>query len=151
MALEIAGQPAAMADPNQGLFDDPAFGQHLETGNIVALDDLQPPVAGPRGHRCHNRPLVAAIGEDHLDEREQPASSPEQFLRPIAVLHIGRVNHDAQHQSERINQDVPLAAGDLLAGSYPRGLIEASALALWLSMICTEGLASWPASSRQLT
>jgi len=108
-----------MADPGQGSFNDPAFWQHLETGDIVALDDLELPLAGPRSHRCHNRPLIAAIGENHLDEREQPAGFPEQFFGTIAVLHIGRVNHDPQHQAERINQDVPLAAGDLLAGVIP--------------------------------
>jgi hypothetical protein len=37
MALEIAGQPAAMADPGQGSFDDPAFRQHLETGTSLRL------------------------------------------------------------------------------------------------------------------
>ena len=30
VALEIAGQSAAVADPREGSFDDPALGQHLE-------------------------------------------------------------------------------------------------------------------------
>ena len=79
----------------------------------------------------------------------------EQFFGTIAVLHIGGVNHDPQHHAERINQDVPLAADDLLAGVIPlridRGPPFCAALALWLSLIAAEGLASWHASSRQLT
>ena len=40
MAFEIAGKAAEMADPGQGAFDDPTFGDHLETGDIVAFDNV---------------------------------------------------------------------------------------------------------------
>src|SRR5580693_2927584 len=33
----------------------------------------------------------------------------------VAILNIGRVNRNAQQKTERIDKDVPLAAGDLLA------------------------------------
>ena len=39
-----------------------------------------------------------------------------QVARAIAILHVGRVDGDAQQEAKRIDEDVPLAAGDLLAG-----------------------------------
>ena len=33
----------------------------------------------------------------------------------VAILHSGRVDDDVQRQAERVDQDMPFAAGDLLA------------------------------------
>ncbi len=144
-----------MADPGQGALDDPALGDDLEAGNIVAFDDFQSPFSGLGHPLGHDRSLVAGIGEDHLDEREEAAGLPQQSVRPIAVLHGGGVNRDSHHQAERIDHDVPLATGDLFARVIPlrvdRGPPFCAARALWLSMIAAEGLASRPACSRHLT
>ena len=116
IALEVACETAVAADPGQRSFDDPALWQDDEAVRLVALDDLQLPGAalGHGGGRF--RTLVAGVGEDALDEREQAAcASVENQARPIAVLHIGRVDHDIQQQAERVDEDVTLAAGDLLA------------------------------------
>ena len=54
-------------------FDDPALRQGHEAHAMAAANDLQSPAAGAgyRGRGGHT--LVGAIGEDHLDERKQPA------------------------------------------------------------------------------
>jgi hypothetical protein len=39
----------------------------------------------------------------------------EDEPRTIAILHIGRMDDDVQQEAERIDEDVPLAARDLLA------------------------------------
>ena len=60
--------------------------------------------------------LVAGIGEDTLDEREETARTPiENEPRAVAILHVGRMNNDIQQETERIDENVPLAARDLLA------------------------------------
>ena len=116
VSLEIAREAAMMADPRQSSFDDPAFGQDDEAVQLVALDDLQLPGAGicDGGRRLH--PLISGIGEDALDEREEPSgASVENQSRRIAVLDAGGVDGDVQQEAECIDEDVPLAARDLLA------------------------------------
>lgn len=83
---------------------------------LVTLDDLQDPGAG-LGDGCGQcRSLVAGIGEDALDEGEEAARAPvEDEPRAIAILHVGRMDDDVQQEAERVDEDVPLAARDLLA------------------------------------
>jgi len=51
-----------------------------------------------------------------LDERKQGArAGVEHKGGTVAILNIGRVNCNAQQKTERIDEDVALAAGDLLA------------------------------------
>jgi hypothetical protein len=104
-----------MTDPCQGSLDDPAFGQDDEAMQLVALDDLQPPGPGLGDGGRGLRSLIAGIGKDTLDEGEEAARAPvENERRPIAVLDVGRVDDDSQQEAERIDEDVPLAARDLL-------------------------------------
>ena len=83
---------------------------------LVTLDDLQGPDAG-LGDGCgQRRSLVAGIGEDALDERVAAARAPiEDEPCAIAILHIGRMDDDVQQEAERVDEDVPLVALDLLA------------------------------------
>ena len=52
----------------------------------------------------------------HLtDEGEEPARAPiEDEQSAVAILHSCRVDDDVQQQAERVDQDMPFAAGDLL-------------------------------------
>ena len=60
--------------------------------------------------------LVATIGEDALDEGKQAARALVKHQRnTVAVLNVGGMNGDAQQEAERVDQDMALAAGDLLA------------------------------------
>jgi hypothetical protein len=122
---------------------------------LRALDDLQLPCAGLGDERGHDRSLVGAIGEDALDEGEQTTGSTQQQIRAVAILHAGRMDHDVQEEAERIDQNVPLAARDLLARiealRIDRRPPFCAALALWLSMTAAEGLASRPSFSRTAT
>ena len=116
VAFEVAREASIAADPCQSSFDDPAFGENDEAMQFVALDDFDRPGPGLGDSRGHPRPLVAGIGEDALNEREQAARAPiEDEPRTIAILHIGRVDDDIQQEAERIDEDVPLATRDLLA------------------------------------
>lgn len=65
--------------------------------------------------RAHLWPLIVGIGEDALDEGEQTARPAQYGRRAVAILEVSGMNDDAQEQAERIDEDVPLVARDLLA------------------------------------
>jgi hypothetical protein len=115
IAFEVAREASIVTDPCEGSLDDPAFGQDDEAMQLVALDDLQPPGAGLGNGGGSFRSLVAGIGEDALNEREQPARAPiENEQGAIAILHVGRVNDDVEQEAQRVDENMPFAARDLL-------------------------------------
>jgi hypothetical protein len=87
---------------------------------LVALDDLDHPTAGAGGGLRDARPLIAGVGEDALDEGKEVAGAPiENQPSPVAVLKVGGMDDDIQQKAERIDKDVALAPGDLLARIKP--------------------------------
>ena len=120
VSLEITRQAAIAADPGQGSFNDPALRQDDKFVQFVALDDLDHPMAGVGSGSRGAWSLVAGIGEDALDEGEEAAGAPiENQSRPVAVLKVGGMDDDVQQETERIDQDMALAPGDLLARIKP--------------------------------
>jgi hypothetical protein len=144
------------SQPSEGALDDPAFWQNLEADRVVgALDDFQVPGAKDLHGGGRDRSLIAAIGEDPLDEREQTTHGFEHEQAAIAILDVRWMNHDLQGKTQRVDQDVSLLSFDFLprvvaAGVDPRPPFSAP-LTLWLSMIAAVGLASLPDCSRTAT
>ena len=115
IALEVAGEAPTVADPGERSLDDPAFGKHDEAMQFIALDDRQLPGASLGDGGRGLLPPVPGISEDKLDEGEEAACAPiEDEQSAVAILHSGRVDDDVQQQAERVDQDMPFAAGDLL-------------------------------------
>src|SRR5204863_5006942 len=120
VSLEIARQAAIAADPGQVAFDDPALVQDDEFAQFVALDDLEHPTTGAGSRSRGAWSLIAGIGEDALDEGEEAAGAPiENQPSPVAVLNIAGMDDDVQQKAERIDKDMALAPGDLLARIKP--------------------------------
>jgi hypothetical protein len=115
VAFEVAREAAVAADPGEGALDDPTFREDEEAMEVRALDDFHPPRAGGRNGGLRLRPLITAVTVDQLDEGEQPARALQHGEDGIAILHIGRMDDDAQQQAERVDENMPLAARDLLA------------------------------------
>ena len=82
---------------------------------VTALYDLDGPRAGDGGERGQLRPLVSAISEDALDKWKAASGLSQHSTGTIAILHAGRMHDHAQQQTEGIDEDMPLAASDLLA------------------------------------
>ena len=117
VSLEIACQAAIVTDPGQGSLDDPALGQDDKFVQFVALDDLDHPTASAGGGLRDPWPLITGIGEDALNEGKEAARAAiENQANPVAVLKVGGMNDDIQQEAERVDEDVTLAPGDLLAG-----------------------------------
>ena len=155
VALKVAGQAAIATDPGKRPFDNPPFWQHLETGNVRSLDDLQTPGTGtPHGQR-HLAPRVSAISKDAFDEREQSSRSTQQVESPITVLNISGMNDDVQQQAQCVDQDVPLSTFDLLARVVARRIEQSppfcAPFAVCESMMAAVGLGSRPSCSRTAT
>jgi hypothetical protein len=66
----------------------------------------------------------------------------------VAILDIGTVHHEADHQPERIDNDVAFAALNLLARIKAPDTTAFGRLTLWLSIAPAVGEASLPSSSR---
>src|SRR5207237_8768534 len=87
---------------------------------LVGLADLEHPTTGPSCGLRGARSLIAGIGKDALDEGEEAAGAPiENQARPVAFLNVGGMNDDVQQEAERVDQDMALAPGDLLARIKP--------------------------------
>jgi hypothetical protein len=154
-AVRSRGQPTAATDPRQGSFHDPSLREHDKAMPVTAADDLENPRARA-GHRIlHLSALVARVSDDPLQKGKAPSRLPQQSLGPIPVLHAGGMHADGQEKTERVGQDVALAASDLLAriipGRVERGPPLTPPLTLWLSMTAVVGRASRPAFSRTAT
>jgi hypothetical protein len=151
----VLGEPSAAAEPSKPALHDPALGQRHEARAVAALDDLQPPSPGPGDRLCRRLALVSAVGEDHRDEGEQPAGSPQERHDPIPVLDIGGMDDGRQKEAQRVDQDVALLALDLFTRVVTcriKARPPFSALfTLWLSTIAAVGLASLPTCSRAWT
>lgn len=137
--------------------NDPALGQHGKAlGLIGALDDLDlDPAAGLAQTSPEGRPLVAAIGIELEQEREEAEQRAHHQHAAVPILDVGGMDQGVHQQALRIDEQVTLLAPDLLARVVARWVDRAppfSALfTLWLSMIAAVGLADRSACSRQDT
>lgn len=114
--LPILGEPATSIEPRDRSFDNPPFGQHDESVQFVALDDLDDPFAAFGSNLCCVRSLIACVCKDAQNEREQGACAlVEHESCAIAILDIGGMNGGAQQEAERIYEKMALLAFDLLS------------------------------------
>ena len=91
---------------------------------------------------------VRLVGE-HLGQAGHPSADPLEHLHgPVPVGRGRRQHRQAPDQPERIDQEVPLAAADLLPPVVSFGPPASVVLTLWLSMIARLGVGSLPAAAR---
>lgn len=152
MAFEVARQAPVAAEPGKRALDKPALGLNDKAMKIAAFDDLDHPGPG-LGHGCGRAfTRVAAVGEDPLYEGKQAPRLAQEQERPVAILDVGRMHDDVQQETERVDEDMALAARRLLARivalRVERGPPFSAPRAVWLSMIAAVGLASRPWRSR---
>ena len=80
---------------------------------LGSLDDFKRPTTGSRDKGFHSGALMTAAVDDALNERKSPSSPTRRQRRTVPVLDIGGVNVDVREQTERVGEDVTLAAKDL--------------------------------------
>jgi len=86
---------------------------------IGSSDDIDFPTSRACNDIRHFRSLISGVGENALDKREPTARLMQQGERAVAVLDIGGQNAHAEQEAQRIDEDMALAARDLLARVEP--------------------------------
>jgi hypothetical protein len=85
------------------------------SGGDQNVDDFDLPAIGGGHDRCHFRSLISSIGEDPLNKRKPPSGLSQSITRAVTILDIGGKNAHAEQKAEGIDEDVTLAARNLLA------------------------------------
>src|SRR5258708_39521173 len=114
----VAHQPAALIEPGKRAFHDPPFAhQGKALGRLGSFDDFQVEFSpGPqRLDPTEQLSGITAIGPDDLQPTEVKPHLAQKLPRPVAVLDGGGSHAHPQQQSQRVDQQMPLAALDLLA------------------------------------
>ena len=145
-------RPHRSARRRRGVGRRPAVA-HQRTEDVEPACPDVPPRFRPDAHD-YGQDRGEQRGEDH-GCRDEPVHLPKQRFGAVAVLDIGGMDVDVQQQALRVDEDVALAAEDLLpdieAGRTKRAPPFTAPLALWASRIAVVGLASRPARSRFAT
>jgi hypothetical protein len=85
--FDVFGEASAAVEPSEGAFDEPALRQHDEAlGGVRSLDDLQRRAGGLVDGAGRVGALIAAIGDDALQKREQPSDGS------VAKIMMGRTS-----------------------------------------------------------
>ena len=145
--LVVFGQATVLAEPGEGAFHDPALGQDDESPGRVSFHDLDNATA-PAADPMQELPGIGAVGKDHLQPTQASAQVLEQQPGAIAVLEVGRMHHQRHDQPERVHDQMPLAAVDLLGGVEAAIPPFSAVLIDWLSRMPTEGVGFRPAFRR---
>ena len=115
--LPVLGKPAAPIEPSESALDEPAFGQHHKSlGLSGTLDDFSFQMREhARQSLVEFGSLITAVGEELFQERKHPKQGRHDENAAIAILNIGRMDDGMKQQAQRIYENVPLLALDLLA------------------------------------
>jgi hypothetical protein len=143
--LVILAEPTILAQPREGAFHNPAFGQHHEPARIVSPDDLDCAFV-PTLRILHQFASVPAIRPQLLQSLETTRNISEHPFRAIAILHIASMHRQADDQAQRIHDQMTLSPRDFLARivAVAPPFWGAAVLMLWLSMMPAEGVGLRP-------
>jgi hypothetical protein len=150
--LVVLAEPTLSPEPAERTFDHPATRQNLEPFEVFgALHDLQTDGVSlaERPDPVDELPRVSAVGPDEAKPLPSLAEATEEELGSIAILDISGMNNDGDQQPERIDEEVPLSAVDLLARIVAMGPPFSVVLTDWLSMIPALGSRFRPADWRR--
>ena len=83
---------------------------------IGSFDDFGFETGQNLGERvAENRPLIGAVGKQLREGWKPTGQRRQQFDAAIAILDAGGMNDGVQQQTQRIDENMPLLALDLLA------------------------------------
>jgi hypothetical protein len=135
--------------PGEGTLHHPTFWGHSEAaGRQRRMGDDQLPAEVAQQPRCQTLTEVGAVGPQHAQATQERSPLLQQPAQPRLVLHVGWGDQYGPQQAQRVDQDVALAAFDVLAA------IEAARPPLsavgtdWLSTLPALGSGARPTATR---
>src|SRR5512140_960344 len=142
----IANQPSVTHQPSKGALHDPATRQYLEAlGSVAAFDNLDGQIRAkafdPLGEGLAG---VATIHPQNAQPGEPTQNSAQEQLCPVAFGGVGGSDRHAEHQSQGIDQQMPLPALDLLAGV----IADRAAMTIGLHTLTVQDRGRWPTALR---
>jgi hypothetical protein len=148
--LVVFRQSTVFAEPREGPFNNPAFGQHFKAVRRSALHDLDGP-AIPSDRPVDESAGITAVGEDQ-PQTSQPTGIVSQLLHQqlatIPILDIGRMHNQGHDQAQRVYDQMTLAAAYFLARVVATVPPFSAVLTDWLSRMPTEGVGCLPTLRR---
>ena len=120
----MSHEPSIAPEPGEGPLDNPPPPHNFEARLVVrALDDLEPnALAGDIGGNLIS--LIAAIGEDMLDEGEQAPRLLDQSGGAVAVLDVGGITLMPRSNPMVSTSALRLIPLIFLPASYPTGSLQ---------------------------
>ena len=137
--------------PTESSLHHPAAWKNVKAFDGVGpFHNLQPDFVGDaqRGDPFDQSPGIPPVRPNEPDAPVRVADQLENHCGAVAVLNIGRMNDYRNHQPERVYQQMPFAAVDLLARIISVEPPFSVVLTDWLSRIAALGSASRPSATR---
>ncbi len=114
-SFAVFPKSSAFFQPSEGAFDDPSLGHDLEGVQLIALGDLYGGLELVLNRFGKWFACIAAVDQHAFDLFQAVRAAVEGRQSAVAVGHLGGGDGDRVRQSLRIDRDVALDAGDLLA------------------------------------
>ena len=99
----VLPQPAALFQPSEGAFDDPAFGQYRKGVQLITLEDLNGGFQALLYTIGKGLPGVAAIDQHAFNSLQIRPAAVDSLQGPAAIGHLGGGNGDGMGQPLRIH------------------------------------------------
>ncbi len=115
LTFAVFPESSAFFQPSEGPFHDPPFGDDGEGLQVAAFRDLDGGIELFLDRVGERLAGVAAVDQHADDVLEVGRAAVEGGQGAIAVGHVGGRDGDRVRQALRVDRDVALDAGDLLA------------------------------------
>lgn len=143
----VLGQSPILAQPSEGALHDPPLRQYFERMRFRPLHDLNdPPV--PADRPVDESSGVTAVGPDHAQATPTRTQLFDEPLAAVAILNVGRMDHQSDDQAEGVDDDMALAPKRFLTRVVPAVPPFSAVLTVWLSMMPALGVGFRPARRR---
>lgn len=112
-------QAAATAEPAECPLDNPAFGQHDKPRLVAAFDDFEWQSGGVTDCIGGRLSLIPAVGKNGQQFGMAPFGDRHHRRDGVAILDVGRRDHEVDDETLRVDRDMTLLALDFLAPVVP--------------------------------
>ena len=115
LPFAVLPQPAALFQPRERAFDDPAFGEHDEGVQLIAFDDLYGGLQPLHDAVGEGLAAVATVHQHAFHAYEIRLAAIDGRESAVPVGHLRRGHGHGMRQSLRVHCNVRLNARHLLA------------------------------------